>query len=244
MTIDRNPSLTEQVMAHLKDRIRRGGFPEGRIPPETELAADLGVSRTTVRDALSRLEHEGVVVRRQGSGTYVNRPVLQVKSRLEEIWSYEQMLLDHGYTPSVRVLTVEPGTATDDDAEALEIAPGADLLVIEKLFIEDDRPAVLTHNRIPACLVDGTPSATQGRAPIYEFLEDRCGRRLAYYLSDIVPVALEGRVAEALDAPPGTPALCFEETGYDTAGSPIVKASSWFRDDLVRFRLMRRKSGG
>jgi GntR family transcriptional regulator len=243
MTIGRNPSLTEQVMAHLKDRIRDGAFPEGRIPPETELATDLGVSRTTVRDALSRLEHEGIVVRRQGSGTFVNRPVLQIRSRLEEIWSYERMLEDHGYAPSVRVLKMERVPASDHDAAALEIEPGAALLVIEKIFLEDDRPAVLTHNRIPACLADGPLDPSAGRVPIYEFLEAQCGRRLAYYLSDIVPVALTGRTAQALDAEPGTPALCFDETGYDTTGSPIVTALSWFRDDLVRFRLMRRKSG-
>jgi GntR family transcriptional regulator len=244
MAIDRNPSLTEQVMAHLKDRIRDGGFPDGRIPPETELAADLGVSRTTVRDALSRLEHEGVVVRRQGSGTYVNRPVLQIRSRLEEIWSYERMLEDHGYTPTVVVLAMETSAATPDDAAALGVEPGAPLLVVEKLFLEDDRPAVLTHNRIPQCLVADAPEPAAGRAPIYEFLEEHCGRRLSYYLSDIVPAALSGRVADALEATPGTPALCFEETGYDASGSPILRATSWFRDDLVRFRLMRRKVGG
>jgi GntR family transcriptional regulator len=243
MTIDRNPSLTEQVMSHLKDRIRDDGFPDGRIPPETELAADLGVSRTTVRDALSRLEHEGVVVRRQGYGTYVNRPVLQIRSRLDEIWSYERMLEDHGYTPSVRVLSLTSEVATAVDAGELDVDAGSGLLVIEKLFLEDDRPAVFTHSRIPECLVGGVPEHDAARIPIYEFLETRCGRRLTYYLSDIVPVALNGRTAEMLEATPGTPAVCFEEIGFDTTGSPIVKATSWFRDDLVRFRLMRRKTG-
>ncbi len=103
--ITRNPSLTDQVKANIKDRIVNDGFDEGRIPPETELATDLGVSRTTVRDALSRLEHEGTIYRRQGSGTFVNEPGLQIRSRLEDIWSYEQVLEDHGYVPSVRVLS-------------------------------------------------------------------------------------------------------------------------------------------
>lgn len=243
MTIDRNPSLTEQVMAHLKDRIRDGDFLEGRIPPETELAADLGVSRTTVRDALSRLEHEGVVVRRQGSGTYVNRPVLQIRSRLEEIWSYERMLEDHGYAPTVLVLAMETHPATLEEAAALDVESEAPLLTIEKLFLEEDRPAVLTRNRIPECLIGHAPDPNAGRVPIYEFLEAQCGRRLSYYLSDIVPVVLSGRIADTLEAAPGTPALCFEETGYDATDSPILSATSWFRDDLVRFRLMRRKMG-
>ena len=117
--IARSPSLTEQVMTHLKDRIVRGDFPDGLIPAENELAADLGVSRTTVRDALSRLEHEGVVVRKQGAGTFVNAAGLQITSRLEEIWSYEDVLRDHGYTPSVEVLRLEREPAGPDVASVL-----------------------------------------------------------------------------------------------------------------------------
>ncbi len=52
---------------------------DGRIPSESDLADELGVSRTTIRDALSRLEIEGTVYRRQGSGTFVNEPGLQIK---------------------------------------------------------------------------------------------------------------------------------------------------------------------
>ncbi len=106
--IARNPSLTDQVKAHIKQRIAEEEFEDGRIPPEVELAADLGVSRTTVRDALTRLENERVIYRRQGAGTFVNEQGLQIKSRLEEIWSYEDVLEDHGYTPSVRVASHEP----------------------------------------------------------------------------------------------------------------------------------------
>ena len=109
--ITRNPSLTDQVKAHIKERIVNDEFDDGRIPPETELATDLGVSRTTVRDALSRLEHEGTIYRSQGAGTFVNEPGLQIRSRLEEIWSYEQVLEDHGYVPSVRVLSSRRGPA-------------------------------------------------------------------------------------------------------------------------------------
>src|SRR5690606_22372667 len=104
--LERKPSLTEQAKAYIKQRIVNEDFEDGRIPSEAELATELGVSRTTIRDALSRLENEGTVYRRQGSGTYVNRPGLQIKTRLEEIWSYEAVLRAHGYTPSTKILSV------------------------------------------------------------------------------------------------------------------------------------------
>lgn len=242
MVIGRGPSLTEQVTAHLKAQITEGAFDEGRIPPETELATDLGVSRTTVRDALSRLEHEGAIYRRQGSGTFVNPQGLQIRSRLEAIWAYEQVLEDHGYTPSVRVLSMQTEPASGDDAEALEIAEGTPLLVMQKLFLEDDTPVVLTTNRISHDQVDHAVTEVEAAAPIYEFLEEHAGRKLAYYLSDLVPTVLSVDQAALLDVEPRTPALSFDEVGYDTEGHPIVKAVSFFRDDLVRFRLMRRRA--
>lgn len=240
--IARNPSLTDQVKAHLKERILDGEYPEGRIPAESDLAVDLGVSRTTIRDALGRLEQEGAIYRRQGAGTFVNQPGLQIKSRLEEIWSYEKVLEEHGYTPSVRLLDVVTVAADDRVAADLGIEPGEDLMVMEKLFLEDDIPVVLTYNRIPVRHLIGGNVAPRGE-PIYEYLEANSDKRLAYYLSEIVPVALPPAEAERLEVAEGTPAICFEEIGFDQNNQPVVDATSYFRDDLLRFRLIRRNTG-
>lgn len=243
MTINRSPSLTEQVKAHIKERIVGGEFTEGRIPSETVLASALGVSRTTVRDALSRLENEGAVVRRQGAGTFVNESILQIRSRLEAIWSYEDVLQAHGYTPAVRVLAVEEEAAAEWLAADLFLTAGEPIVVIEKLFLEDRRPVVLTYNRISAGIVPGPVGETDAATPIYEYLEAAGGRHLSYYLSEIVPVVLQDDLAAKLDVVEGTPAISFREVGFDDDNRPLVQATSYFRDDLLRFRLMRRKDG-
>lgn len=240
--IARNPSLTEQVKSLLKERILAGEFQEGRIPSENELAAELGVSRTTVRDALSRLENEGSVYRRQGSGTFVNESGLQIKSRLEEIWSYENVLRDHGYQPSVKVLGIEEASAGKGVAEDLGLEPGSPVLVMEKLFLEDADPVILTINQIPLAYLE-LGDLDDAAAPLYAFLEAHCDRKLAYYLSEIVPVALDERRAGLLGVETGTPAICFEEIGFDFEDGPMVRSTSLFRDDLLRFRLIRRRAG-
>lgn len=241
--ITRNPSLTDQVKAHIKERIVNDGFNEGRIPPETELATDLGVSRTTVRDALSRLEHEGTIYRRQGAGTFVNEPGLQIRSRLEEIWSYEQVLEDHGYVPSVRVLSSAETPSDPLTAEALGLDDEERILIIEKVFREDEAPVMLTVNRIPTRIVSDAEYQNDEAMPIYEFLEDHCDRTLGYYLSEIIPVSLDAETAEKLGVETGTLAISFDEIGFDQNNEPIVRATSYFRDDLLRFRLIRRRSG-
>ncbi len=115
-------------------------------------------------------------------------------------------------------------------------------MVIVKLFREDDQPVAVTSNRIAAAeFDDAAPSEVE--LPVYELLERHCGRHLAYYLSEIVPVALHGERAAILGVPPGAAVISFEEIGYDQDDEPVVKAASYFRDDLLRFRLIRRKAG-
>ena len=241
--ITRNPSLTDQVTSHIKQLIASDGFTEGRIPPETDLAAELGVSRTTVRDALSRLEHEGAIYRRQGAGTFVNEHGLRIKSRLENIWSYEELLENHGYEPSVRVLDVFEAPADLTTVDALGLKADDPILVVKKLFLEDETPVVLTVNRIPVADFSSPPPTGDEDIPVYAYLDAHCGKKLTYYLSEIIPVVLDPDQAATLQVDPGTPALSFDEVGYDKNNEPILRATSFFRDDLLRFRLIRKRMG-
>lgn len=238
----RSPTLTEQVRRHIKERIVNDEFDDGRIPPETELANDLGVSRTTIRDALGRLESEGAIYRKQGAGTFVNDAGLQIRSRLEEIWSYEDVLEAHGYTPSVRVLSLATAPADEPLAAALRIDPKDPVIVIEKLLLEDDAPVILITNKVPAAYIDTPYDEEDAGVPIFRFLEDHGRRYLSYYLSEIVPASAGRPVADRLTIPRGTPLLSFHEIGYDRDNQPVLEATSFFRDDLLRFRLIRRET--
>jgi GntR family transcriptional regulator len=237
----RAPSLTDQAKSLIKERILTNQFEGDRIPSETDLAAELGVSRTTIRDALSRLEIEGVIYRKQGSGTFVNRPGLRIKSRLEEIWSYEAVLEAHGYSPSNRILGLKIVPADPDVAADLARPAGEPMLMVEKLFLEDQEPVILTRNFIPQETIVEPYIEDDLRRPVFEFLAQFCQRHLNYYLSDIVPVIATGRLAGRLHLPDPTALLSLEEIGYDDNNEPVIKAYSYFRDDLIRLRLIRRK---
>lgn len=241
--LKRNPSLTEQAKAYIKQLIINDGFEEGRIPSETTLAGDLGVSRTTIRDALSRLELEGVVVRKQGAGTFVNEAGLQIKSRLEEIWTYEDMLEAHGYAHSTKIISVETAPAADEIIAALNLSPQTDILTVKKLFLADDNPVIFTVNHIPVPIIQTGYTANDFCKPVYRFLSDFCQQHLTYYLSEIVPLVAPPWLAQTLHLPEDHPTLLsFEETGYNQDNDPIIKATSYFRDDLLRLRLIRREA--
>lgn len=239
--LKRKPSLTDQARAYIKQRILNDEFDDGRIPAEMELAEMLGVSRTTIRDALSRLESEGVVYRKQGAGTFVNRAGLQIQTRLEAMWDYEAVLAEQGYEPSTQILGVREETAAGKMAADLELAPGSKLIVFRKLFLADDEPVILATNRIPRSLIQEAYKAEDFARPVYRFLWENCQQHLTYYLSEIAPAMATGEVAAALQLGEKRPLITFREIGYNDDNQPILKAHSYFRDDLLRLRLIRRE---
>lgn len=239
--ITRSPSLTEQTKTHIKQLIVDETFGDGRIPSEKILATDLGVSRTTIRDALGRLEHEGAIYRKQGAGTFVNKAGLQIKSKLDEIWSYEEMLKAHGYTPSVQILSAIVEKADEETAVSLNLTPDDKVLIVKKLFMEDGEPAILTHNIIPVKLLSGGYTDEDLLLPVYEFLAKNGRLHLSYYVSEIIPIIVSDELASILHIPPQTPLITFSEIGYNENNDPILKSKSGFRDDLIRLRLIRRR---
>ena len=94
---------------------------EEALPPERDLATTLGVSRVTVRKAVGSLVEEGLLVQRQGAGTFVAQRVEQPLSRLT---GFTEDMKDRGLAPSVKWLDRAVGFATPDEAIALNLSPG------------------------------------------------------------------------------------------------------------------------
>lgn len=237
----RTPSLVQQVKMHLKQRIRAAEFADGRFPPEADLARELGVSRNTLRDALSQLEAEGVIFRRQGAGTFVSQAGLMVKTRLEEIIPYETLIRQHGYNPTVKLLSVRQEPVEPEIKAGLEAENLSDLLVIKKLFLAGDTPVIFSITYLPPHLITRPYTPDDIRGPIYRFLPRFCQQEFAYYLTEIVPVDAPPWLADTLQLPSHrTVLLAFDETGYNQDDRPVVRARSYFRHDLIRLRLVRR----
>src|SRR5690606_32571845 len=119
--------------------------------------------------------------------------------------------------------------------------PDEPLSLVTKLFLENELPVILTHNSIPERLMTERYAQADLSRPLYEFLELFTRQRLAYYVTDIVPVVADEEVGSLLKIEPGTPLVSFDEIGYNDSNDPIVKAHSYFRDDLLRLRLLRRR---
>ena len=92
--------ISDRIVSALLEELRTGRYAQAdRLPAEVDLAAELGVSRTVIRDALSEMERAGYIERVRGIGTVVNRSVLGLRSRLDQKLEYYPLIRSFGSYP-------------------------------------------------------------------------------------------------------------------------------------------------
>ncbi len=247
--LQRNTPLVNQLISVLAAQISAGELvaSDGRLPSEAELSERYAVSRATVREALSKLELAGVVVRRHGVGTFVNQMIKAqpslIRGWLDEAPAFADLIAQSGHTPGLKVLSTGV-IAAAETAESLNIKPDTPVLVIEKLYFADAAPVIYSQTTVPRNFVKGSdgvePAGENYQAPIYQVLQERGNRRVNHQNSEMRAVLADDRLAGWLECQPGAPLLQLEEIGYDLDQTPLFYALHHFRGDRVSFRQIRR----
>jgi GntR family transcriptional regulator len=164
-------ALWEKVLADLRQRIAVGEIDQ-RFPTEQELVATYGVSRHTVREALRRLQDEGLLERRRGAGsTLVPLPLEQP---LRSLYSLARSITAQGLHEhsDVRVLELRSaGTA----GPVLDVAESAPVVFLERLRFAGDEPLALEESWLPADLCTALLEADLGKGALYDMLAHTCG---------------------------------------------------------------------
>ncbi|VAW43277.1 hypothetical protein MNBD_CHLOROFLEXI01-4893, partial [hydrothermal vent metagenome] len=210
MQVSRPKPIIEQVEATLRDRILQREYSPGeQLPTELALTAAFGVSRATIRTVLTRLANEGLIIRRQGVGTYVNQRVGEVNT-LGGLMDYGRLITESGHQPSIEPISIMHRGATDEEASLLQLTAGEPVLVLVRLFLADKRPFILATNVIPQKLFVGEDDFYNGRLPLLEFMQQYCQQTIAYAIYEISPVlADDEKTIQLLNCLPGQLLLRF-----------------------------------
>ncbi len=200
------------------------------LPPERQLAEQLGTSRTTLRKALAELAGEGVLRRTQGSGNYVAPPkVVHVR----QLSSLTDDLKAEGMQASSRILELEQVRADQAVAEHLEIAPGERIRVLTRLRLVDDEPLAIEAAHLPGAL-PRLEARLAETGSLYAALRDY-GRGV-HSVEDTVETAMATPdQAELLQIATGQPLLLVHRTSRDKAGQVVEWTRSVYRGDRFRF---------
>jgi GntR family transcriptional regulator len=233
------------VQDELKQRIDRGELAAGaRLPSELELAAELQVSRATLREALRAMELEGLLRRRQGSGTFVAEHP-RMASSLDVNFGVTDAIRAAGMTAGIAQARhwVEPAPA--GEAALLELEPGQDVLVIERVRTAGGKPVVLSRDLVPNRLVGGNDAAVQGmlERSIYDVLERDLGIVISHGVARFRPVRAGHAVAARLGVPRGELLLYLWQVDYAEEGMPVVSSHEFHLADAFDFTVVRRGPG-
>lgn len=212
-----------------------------RLPRETELSEQLGISRTQLRDALADLEREGYITRRHGVGTLINRHVLQVKNRMDIETEFLDIIRQSGYEPQVVSVQAKENRAGACSAEKLGIPEDAEVLRIFRVCTADGHPAIFCEDVLEKRIIRRSYCQKDLEMPIFQFLKEFCGISAYMDLTELHAVPADDRTAKALNIPKGTPVLNMEEVDYDIEGRRIFYSSQYFADELLKQTVLRKK---
>jgi GntR family transcriptional regulator len=225
------PKVTKQshTRQHVLDLIEQLGVGTA-IPSERQLSAELGVSRLTLLAALDELAREGYLVRRRGSGTYVQHPKI---SQELTITSFSDDMRRRGMIPGSRTLSMTKILAGARLGRSLNVSPSEEIVVVKRLRLADGESMAIETLHIPEALVPGlTPKSLTGS--FYDLLRDHYGVQIVEGIQAIEPTVTNEEESEVLGVPLHSPAFLFERTSRDDAGRTVEFVQSVYRGDRYR----------
>jgi len=234
-TLDRSSPvpLYFQVAEQFERAILDGTIGPGeRIDNEISLAADLGLSRPTMRQAIQVLVDKGMLVRKRGVGTQVVHGKIR---RSVELTSLFDDLSVAGQKPRTDVLSVGTVPADDDISRELQVSKGADVWSLERLRYVDRQPLAHMHNYLPLDVVD-LAAVDLEQTGLYAHLRD-CGVVMRVARQRIGARGATVAEAQLLDERKGAPLLTMSRTAYDNAGRAVEYGRHAYRPDLYAFEL-------
>ena len=218
-------------MVDVRRRMAAGAFAEA-FPTDQQMVREYGVSRHTVREAVSHLVSEGLLERRRHTGSRLRSP--EFEQPLGSLYSLFRSVEDQGVdqTSRVRALDVrrDPAAATH-----LELADDASLVYLERVRLAGGVPLALDQVWLPGDLARPILDADFSHTALYDELARRCDRRpvrARELICPVIPSAAERRLL-GLDKP--TAALGIERTSWTEERRPLEWRNSVVRGDRYSF---------
>ena len=214
--------------------------PGERLPSEPYLAESLHVSRATLREAMRAFETQGIIRRKQGSGTYVNQPLQILESGLEVLESIETMARRSGLSVDFGALNIEKRLPDSDECASLAGFPGDEVFCISRVILAEERPVAFLVDTVPIELISPDELQADFHGSILDLLLQRGQPPLLASRTEIKAVPASSRVARALGIQRGDVLLCFVAELFTNDHQVIDYSQSYFLPGYFRFHIVRR----
>jgi GntR family transcriptional regulator, N-acetylglucosamine utilization regulator len=220
--------IHSRVEKYLRDRIRSGAFmPGDPVPPEMQLCHQFSVSRMTVRQALSRLVFEGLIVRQRGRGSFVAEPRLE---HTKMFLSFEEEMRARGSKIAHKLLDMRLESAVGKVAEHLELPEGTPVVVLERQRFVDGQIVGYEIRYLPREIGEALTSEEIHNQPLVPAVRRILGRARTRLNLRVIVSIVRRREARILETRVGAPVLIREHTWF-VEKRPVQYGRSVFRGD-------------
>ncbi len=234
---DRATPLYIQLKQVLRTRIENGHWaPHDRLPSERELAEQYSISRMTVRQALLEMTQEGLIYARVGKGTFVSEP--KIDQQLLELTSFSEDMRRRGLHPFGQVLEARLGPASPKVAQALQILPDTEVIILTRIRLANGEPLALETAYLPHHLCPNILQHDFAVESLYDVLRNSYGYQLVQARQTIEATLAGQRELELLELAPPAPMLAMERVTFTDQGFPIEYVRSAYRGDRYKFRAL------
>jgi GntR family transcriptional regulator len=238
------PPLPDVIVENLRAEILEGRLQPGeQLPSEPVLASRLGVSRASLRQAITRLIYEGVLVRQRGIGTFVTSASPAVlRGGLVRLTSTTDLIRSHGYEPGTRGCRIEETEVSAEIAEALGCAPGSRFWRISRTRLASSRPVVYCQDYVPRHVLgqDILSRIVHSKDwSLYALLAES-GMAPVTATCVVVPLAADEAIAEELAVKPGRPLLLLKQIHYAEGGEQVLYSENWHNSSILEFEIVRK----
>ncbi len=243
MLLDRSSPvpLHYQLRSYLQQQIEGGALKPGdAIPTERELVSRFGVSRITVRQAVSDLTSEGFLYRQHGRGTYVRSQ--KIEQELSTLTGFAEEMAARGLTPGARLISAELVESDGKIASALQIQTGDQVFEILRVRLANGEPMALEVTYYPV-QVGERLLKEELEGGLWALLEDKFGIDIDWADETIGCAVPSESTAHHLGIKKGTPVLVVERTTYSPDSRPMEFCWGYYRADRYSYRLRLKRKG-
>jgi GntR family transcriptional regulator len=226
-------NLSDQIVSILQKRIQSGIYqPAQLLPSIADLAEELKVGRSTLREALSRLETMGTVEIQHGRGVMVVEPKIDFSSRVK---SFSETIREQGKTPGAKVISKGIEHAEAAMAAKLGLQPGDPVIHIMRLRLADELPLAVENSYVPCDLFPNLLELPGVEGSLYALFREVYGREVAYAVRTVEAVLTTPEENKLLDLHGRQPALQIETVAMDEHRRPVDFGKSVYRADRFQF---------
>lgn len=228
----------QRLQADLAKLIERTP-PGQRLLNEPDLAKQMGVSRATLREAMRTFETQGMIRRRQGSGTYVVGKVPVIDAGLEVLESLDTMARRMKLPITISDLQIEQTVADAENTACLDVAEGTRLTRVRRVIRADGRPAAYLIDTLPEKILKSEDLPAEFHGSVLDYLIAR-GDKLGVSRAVIGATNALADVAKPLEIQRDDVLLRFESQLFDSKGTVVDYSVSYFIPGYFNFHVNRR----